>query len=87
LYIIIISAVREVFRSSNILADAVIELLDISLKGDDFLFNGEWYIQNTGTSMGRDWAPHCADIYMAKCDEGGSSEMSLTASYLLQVSG
>jgi len=45
------------------------ELLEITLKGNDFLFNGEWYLQNTGTSMGRDWAPHYADIYMAKFEK------------------
>jgi len=60
-----LSAVREALGSSNILNDVVLELLNLSLKNNDFLFNGEWYIQNTGTSMGRDWAPHYTDIYMA----------------------
>ena len=46
-----------------------IDLLDLSLKGNDFLFNGEWYIQTFGTSMDRDWAPHYADSYMAKFEK------------------
>ena len=30
------------------------------------MFNGEWYIQKVGTSMGRDWAPRYFVIYTAK---------------------
>ena len=30
------------------------------------MFNGEWYIQKVGASVGRDWAPHCADFDVAK---------------------
>jgi len=62
-------AVREAFGCSNTLTDAVMELHEITLKGNDFLFNGEWYLQNTGTWMGRDWAPRYVDIYMAKFEK------------------
>jgi len=64
-----LGAVRDVLGCSNILNDAVVELLDLSLKSNDSLFNGEWYFQNTGTSMGRGWAPHYAVIYMAKLEK------------------
>jgi hypothetical protein len=60
-----LQAVREVM-SPCLIHDAIIELLELSLKSNDFMFNREWYIQKVGTSMGRDWAPHYADIYMAK---------------------
>ena len=49
--------------------DPIIELLEISLKSNDFLFNDEWFIQKVGTSVGRDWAPHYADIYIAKFEK------------------
>ena len=45
---------------------AVLELLELSLKNNDFEFNGDVYLQILGTSMGKKWAPHYADIYMAK---------------------
>ena len=63
-----LQAVREVLTPC-VIYDSVIELLDLSLKSNDFMFNGEWYIQKVGTSMGRDWAPHYADIYMAKFEK------------------
>ena len=44
------------------------DLLHLSSKRNDFLFHGEWYIQKVGTSMGRDWASHYADIYVASTD-------------------
>ena len=39
--------------------DPIIELLELSLKSNDFfVVNDEWFIQKVGTSKGRDWAPH-----------------------------
>jgi len=49
--------------------DPIIELLELSLKSNDLLFNDEWFIQKVGTSLGRDWAPHYANIYMAKFEK------------------
>jgi len=37
-----------------------------SHKNNDFLYNGQWYIQATNISMFRDWVPHFADIHMGK---------------------
>ncbi len=48
---------------------AIVELLEISLKCNDFEFNGDFYLQTLGTSMGKKWAPHYADIYMAKFEK------------------
>ena len=42
------------------------QILDFSLKRQDFMFNGKWYIQKVVISMGRDWALYYADVYMAK---------------------
>ena len=49
----------------------------IIINNNDFLFNGQWYIPATGTSMGRDWAPHYADINMAKFEEEALYEADL----------
>ena len=64
-----LQAVRDVMRNYPIYDDPIIELLELSLKSNDFLFNDEWFIQKVGTSMGKDWAPHYADIYMAKFEK------------------
>jgi len=52
-----------------LLNDLAIEHLVFSLNSNDFLFDEEWFIQRAGTSMGRDWAPHYADIYIAKVEK------------------
>jgi len=65
-----LNAVSETLQFQGSLYDGIIQLLELSLKNNDFLFNGQWYIQATDTSMGRDWAPHYADIYMAKFEKG-----------------
>jgi len=49
--------------------DPIIELLELSLKSNNFLFNDEWFIQKVGTSMGMDWTPYYADVYMAKFEK------------------
>ena len=64
-----LNAVSEALQFRGPLYDGIMQLLELSLKNNDFLFNGQWYIQATGTSMGRDWAPHYADIYMAKFEK------------------
>ena len=57
-------------RNYPIYDDPIIKRLELSLRSNYFLFNDEWFIQKVGTSMGKDWAPHYADIYMAKFERG-----------------
>ena len=64
-----LTAVSEAVGLRGPLYDGIMQLLELSLKNNDFMFNGEWYLQTIGTSMGRDWAPHYADIYMAKFEK------------------
>ena len=64
-----IKAVKEVFDCSIPLYQYVVELLEISLKSNDFQFNGETYLQICGTAMGRDYAPSFANIFMAKWEK------------------
>jgi len=62
-----IHAVSEALQFRDPFCDSIAELPWIITKNNYFLFNGQLYIQANGTSMGQDWVPHYADIYMAKC--------------------
>ena len=55
-----ILAVKEAFNNFY-LFDYITELLELSIKNNDFLFNKEWFLQLSGTAMGVDYAPHYAD--------------------------
>jgi len=74
-----LQAVRDVMGNYPIYDDPIIELLELSLKSNDFLFNDEWFFQKVGNSMGKDWAPHYADIYMAKCEKEALLQCPLKA--------
>lgn len=43
----------------------ILELLHLTLHRNDFLFDGSYYVQRMGVSMGRKYAPAFADISMA----------------------
>lgn len=43
----------------------LLELLDINLRRNDFVFNGQFYLQVKGTAMGKRFAPAYANIFMA----------------------
>ena len=43
----------------------ILELLEISLKNNDFVFNGDIFLQTKGTAMGKKYAPSYANIFMA----------------------
>ena len=45
------------------------KLLELGLKKNDFLFNGQWYLQTSGTAMGKKFAPSYANIYMAEFEQ------------------
>ena len=40
-------------------------LLELSLLHNDFQFNNKWYLQISGTAMGKRYAPSFANIFMA----------------------
>ena len=73
-----IKAVSEAFSTDpKPIHPYIIQLLKLSLEGNDFQFNGKHYLQISGTAMGKKFAPHYADITMAywerenlrKCDK------------------
>lgn len=49
--------------------EEVLELLEINLTRNDFVFNEEFYLQIRGTAMGKRFAPSYANIFMAYWEE------------------
>lgn len=47
----------------------LLHLLHINLTKNDFEFNGEYFLQLSGTAMGKKFAPSYANIYMAHWEE------------------
>ena len=47
----------------------ILELLELSLNCNDFLFNNQWYLQVSGTAMGKKFAPAYANLDMAVFEE------------------
>ena len=67
-----IEAVEKMFRQhpQGLRSDKeVLELLKLSLEGNDFVFDGQWYLQVSGTAMGKKFAPAYANIMMAIFEE------------------
>lgn len=46
----------------------ILDLLNLTLKNNDFSFNGEFFLQICGTAMGKCYAPALADLYMQEID-------------------
>lgn len=47
----------------------ILQLLEITLRGNDFEFNEEYFLQICGTAMGKTYAPSLADIYLEEFDD------------------
>ena len=64
-----LEAVRNIFQAnpSPRRSDKHIsELLELSLKNNDFEFNNETFLQISGTAMGKKFAPSYANLFMAQ---------------------
>lgn len=46
----------------------LLQLLDITLKNNDFVFNNQVYVQTCGIAMGKKYAPSLANIYLINFD-------------------
>ena len=44
-------------------------LLELSLLHNDFLFNDQWFLQTSGTAMGKKYAPSFANIFKANLED------------------
>lgn len=51
----------------------LLQLLEICLTHNDFLFDGQYYLQMQGTAMGHKYAPSYANIYMSEWEQGALS--------------
>ena len=63
-----LEAVRQSFLnhpSNNRPDQEILELLQLCLENNDFIFNKEWFLQTYGTPMGRKFAPNYANLFMA----------------------
>lgn len=47
----------------------ILQLLDLILKNNDFVFNNETFLQVLGTAMGKVFSPSLANIYLLEFDE------------------
>ena len=56
---------------------AILELLKLSLQNNDFIFNGQWYLQTFGVAMGKRFAPAYANIFMAEWEAGALAKCPL----------
>eukprot|EP00105_Crassostrea_gigas_P004177 XP_011417314.1 PREDICTED: uncharacterized protein LOC105320883 [Crassostrea gigas] len=66
-----IEACREVWDSRTIQqpsTESLLKLLEHVLKLNNFMFNGEHYIQISGTAMGTKMAPSYANIFMGRLE-------------------
>jgi hypothetical protein len=67
-----LKAVRNAFANnpSPLRKDEeILKLLELCLRGGDFEFDGQKYLQISGTAMGKRFAPSLADIYMAEWEK------------------
>lgn len=67
-----LEAVRKAFLSqfdSYRSDEHILKLLELGLKNNDFVFNDEFFLQISGTAMGKKFAPSYANIFMANWEE------------------
>ena len=55
----------------------IIELLEYTLKHNDFKFNNKQFLQTCGVAMGKRYAPSLANIYLSKFDEWATTGYEL----------
>ena len=55
----------------------LLDLLEISLKYNDFEFNGEFYLQTMGCAMGKRFAPALANIYLLDFDSKAKNDFKI----------
>ena len=62
----------------------LLQLLDINLTRNDFIFNNKFYLQIKGTAMGKKFAPAYANIFMANWEEEVFSKCHLKPLHYLR---
>ena len=75
-----INCVKDIFNKFNDPKrpdNYLLELLEISLKNNDFEFNGEFYLQTMGCAMGKRFAPALANIYLLDFDNKAQNDFKI----------
>ena len=49
--------------------DLLLDFISVSLSGNDFLFDGVYWLQNSGTAMGKMFAPAYANLFMTAIEQ------------------
>ena len=65
-------AVQEAFSNNpdiNRSDSHILNLLKLCLNNNDFEFNNEWFLQISGTAMGKKFAPNYANLFLAKWEQ------------------
>ena len=73
-------AVREAFQlhpDPNRPSSEILKLLELCLQNNDFLFNGEWFLQTFGTAMGKKFAPNYANLFLAQWEKSALAQCAL----------
>ena len=82
-----LNAVRKSFEDNpdpSRSDEHILKLLELSLKNNDFNFNGDTYLQVSGTAMGKKFAPSYANIFMAKWETDALNKCYLKPSMYLR---
>jgi len=69
---LILQSIREAFNQDPLLdrpEQGILNLLELTLRNNDFEFNGQFHLQVMGIAMGRKYAPSAANIYLCKFDK------------------
>jgi hypothetical protein len=67
-----LGAVAESFRNNpnpERSDEHILELLQLCLENNDFEFNDQWFLQISGTAMGKKFAPNYANLFLAKWEQ------------------
>ena len=75
-----LAAVRETFLKYPDLKrpdKELLQLLELNLTKNDFEFNGQFFLQVSGTAMGKTFAPSYADLFMARWEQGALASCPL----------
>ena len=67
-----VAVIRRLFKKTldnNRPDNLIIELLDFTLKHNDFEFFGEFYLQTCGCAMGKKYSPGLANLYLESMDK------------------
>jgi len=68
---LILESIRDMFHlypDRNRPDRDILDLLELTLRNNDFVFDGKFYLQICGIAMGRRYAPSAANIYLRRFD-------------------